>query len=227
LDKRGYSTPALETFEIVYGYEFFTKAEIREIEMGNENINIILVGVGGQGIILASEVLAEVALNSGYDVRKSEVHGMAQRGGSVSSHVRFGEDIKSPLIEQGYADFMLAFEKVEGIRACDMLKEKATIIMNDVEIVPTTVSLGMGEYPNDVTSRLSGMGFVVKLVDAFHLAERAGTFKAANVVLLGTLASYLTIDKELWLDVIKGRVPKKFLEVNLEAFDLGYEAVSA
>jgi indolepyruvate ferredoxin oxidoreductase beta subunit len=112
---------------------------VQETVMGNETINVIMVGVGGQGIILASEVLTEVAMNAGYDVRKSDVHGMAQRGGSVSSHVRFGGDVKSPLIERGHADYMLAFEKVEGLRACDMLKDNATIIMNDVEIVPTTV----------------------------------------------------------------------------------------
>jgi len=194
--------------------------------MGNETINVIMVGVGGQGIILASEVLAEVAMNAGYDVRKSDVHGMAQRGGSVSSHVRFGGDVKSPLIERGYADYMLAFEKVEGLRACDMLKDNATIIMNDVEIVPTTVSIGLGEYPADVTDRIAALGFRLKLVDAFKLAGRAGTFKAANVVLLGTLASNLAIDRELWLDVIKGRVPKKFLDVNIEAFRLGYEEVT-
>ena len=191
--------------------------------MGNETINVIMVGVGGQGIILASEVLAEVAMNAGYDVRKSDVHGMAQRGGSVSSHVRFGGDVKSPLIERGHADYMLAFEKVEGLRACDMLKDNATIIMNDVEIVPTTVSIGLGEYPADVTDRIAALGFRLILVDAFKLAGRAGTFKAANVVLLGTLASNLAIDRELWLDVIKGRVPKKFLDVNIEAFRLGYE----
>lgn len=191
--------------------------------MGNKTINVIMVGVGGQGIILASEVLAEVAMNAGYDVRKSDVHGMAQRGGSVSSHVRFGGDVKSPLIERGHADFMLAFEKVEGLRACDMLKDNATIIMNDVEIVPTTVSIGLGEYPTDVTDRIAALGFSLKLVDAFKLAGRAGTFKAANVVLLGTLASNLAIDRELWIDVIKGRVPKKFLDVNIEAFRLGYD----
>ena len=163
--------------------------------MGNETINVIMVGVGGQGIILASEVMTEVAMNAGYDVRKSEVHGMAQRGGSVSSHVRFGDNVKSPLIERGYADYMVAFEKVEGLRTCDMLKKNATIIMNDVEIVPTTVSIGLGEYPKDVTERITGLGFNLRVVDAFHLAEKAGTFKAANVVLLGTLASLLSIKK--------------------------------
>jgi len=191
--------------------------------MGNGTINIIMVGVGGQGIILASEVMTEVAMKAGYDVRKSEVHGMAQRGGSVSSHVRFGDEVKSPLIERGSADYMLAFEKVEGLRACDFLKDKATIILNDVEIVPTTVSIGMGEYTKDSGEKLAGMGFNVHHIDAFRLAEKAGTFKAANVVLLAMLASLLDIEKELWLDVIKGRVPKKFLDVNMEAFRLGYE----
>ena len=122
---------------------------------------------------------------------------------------------------------MLAFEKVEGLRTSDMLRKNATIIMNEAEIVPTTVSLGMGEYPKDVTDRLRIMGFKIVSVNAVHLAEKAGTVKAANVVLLASLASFLDIDKEVWIDVIKGRVPKKYLDINLEAFRLGYEASCA
>ncbi|MCE5249504.1 indolepyruvate oxidoreductase subunit beta [bacterium] len=195
--------------------------------MSKETINVIMVGVGGQGIILASEVLSEAALRAGYDIRKSEVHGMAQRGGSVSSHVRFGKTVRSPLIENGQADIMLAFEKVEGLRASDMLRNNATIILNDAEIVPTTVSLGMGEYPDNVTDSLRGMGFRIVPVNADHLAEQAGTVKAANVVLLASLASFLDIDKEVWIDVIKSRVPQKYLDINLKAFALGYEASCA
>jgi len=195
-----------------------------DIEMGDEITNVLIVGVGGQGIILASEVLAEAALLAGYDVRKSDVHGMAQRGGSVSSHVRFGKIVKSPIIEQGQADFMLAFEKVEGLRASDMLRNNATIIMNDAEIVPTTVSIGMGEYPKEVPDCLRDMGFNLVLVRAGYLAEKAGTVKAANVVLLATLASFLDIDREVWEEVIRSRVPKKYLDINLKAFALGYEA---
>jgi len=192
--------------------------------MAQETKNIIMVGVGGQGIILASEIMSEVTLEAGYDVRKSEVHGMAQRGGSVSSHIRFGVEVKSPLIERGTADYMLAFEKVEGLRSCDLMKDNAVIIMNDIEIVPITVSLGFGGYPDDVTDRLKSMGFDLHLISAFQLAEKAGTFKAVNVVLLGTLASMFSIDRELWLKIIRKRVPKKFLDVNIEAFSLGYEA---
>lgn len=191
----------------------------------DETKNIIMVGVGGQGIILASELLSEAALLAGYDVRKSEVHGMAQRGGSVSSHVRFGKRALSPLIELGRADIMLAFEKVEGLRACEYMKKGGTIIMNDVEIVPTTVSLGMGTYPSGVPEILSGLGFEVVLVDAQEKAKRAGTVKAANVVLLAALASFLDIGKDIWTEVIGRRVPKKFLDVNLEAFRLGYGEV--
>ena len=189
----------------------------------DETNNVIMVGVGGQGIILASELLSEAALLAGYDVRKSEVHGMAQRGGSVSSHVRFGKRVLSPLIELGRADIMLAFEKVEGLRACEYLKRGGAIIMNDVEVVPTTVSLGMGAYPADVPERLRGLGFEVVLVNAQEIATRAGTAKAANVALLAALASLLDIGKEIWTEVIGRRVPKKFLDVNLEAFRLGYE----
>jgi len=192
--------------------------------MENEVTNIILVGVGGQGIILASEVLAEAALEAGYDVRKSEVHGMAQRGGSVSSHVRFGKEVKSPLIELGRADYMLAFEKVEGLRSCDYLKAGATIIMNDTEIIPPTVSIGMGEYPEKVPEKLRELGFDLMILDARRLAEKAGTAKAANVVLLASMASFLDIEKEIWENVIRRRVPKKFIDVNMEAFRLGFEA---
>jgi len=192
--------------------------------MENGVTNIILVGVGGQGIILASEVLAEAALEAGYDVRKSEVHGMAQRGGSVSSHVRFGKEVKSPLIELGHADYMLAFEKVEGLRSCDYLRTGATIIMNDTEIIPPTVSIGMGEYPENVPGKLRELGFDLVLLDARRLAEQAGTAKAANVVLLASMASLLDIDKEIWENVIRRRVPKKFIDVNMEAFRLGFGA---
>ena len=198
-----------------------------EIEMENRTTNIILVGVGGQGIILASEVLSEVALQAGYDVRKSEVHGMAQRGGSVSSHVRFGKDVKSPLIEHGNADCMLAFEKVEGLRSCDYLSDGATIIMNDVEIIPPTVSIGMGNYPDDVPERLRKLGFNLVLIDAMSLARQAGTARAANIVLLASLASSLSIDRNIWEKVIKHRVPEKFIDINLEAFHLGYTASNA
>lgn len=194
--------------------------------MNDETTNIIMVGVGGQGIILASDILAEVVMEAGYDIRKSEVHGMAQRGGSVSSHIRFGHDVKSPLIERGFADYMLSFEKVEGLRACDMLHDNATIIMNNIEIVPTTVSIGLGEYPKDVNDILTDMGFKLMVIDAFNLAEKAGTFKAANVVLLGTLASLLTIRKDLWLAVIKRLVPRKYIDVNIEAFTLGYNVAN-
>jgi indolepyruvate ferredoxin oxidoreductase, beta subunit len=188
----------------------------------DETKNVIMVGVGGQGIILASELLSEAALLAGYDIRKSEVHGMAQRGGSVSSHVRFGKRVLSPLIEMGRADIMLAFEKVEGLRECRYLKRGGTIIMNDMEVIPTTVSLGVCTYPRDVPERLGGLGFEVALVDAQEIAKRAGTVKAANVVLLAALASFLDIGKDIWTEVIGRRVPKKFLDVNLEAFRLGY-----
>ena len=191
--------------------------------MDNSITNVIMVGVGGQGTILASEILAEAALQSGLDVKKSEVHGMAQRGGSVSSHIRFGSEVKSPLIEMGQADIMLTFEKVEGLRYADMLREGAKIIMNDLEIVPTTVSLGAGKYPEDIENTIKGLGFELIEINALELAKKAGNPKTANVVLLAKLASLLTgIKKEIWIDVIKKRVPSKFLEVNLNAFELGY-----
>lgn len=192
--------------------------------MNNKVTNVIIVGVGGQGIILASEILAEAVMLAGHDIRKSDVHGMAQRGGSVSSHVRFGENVKSPLIETGTGDYMLAFEKVEGLRMSDMLKDGASIIMNELEIVPTTVSTGSVDYPNDVVPRLREFGFNVIIVEAQELAKKAGTPKTANVVLLAALASLLDIEKNIWVEVIKHRVPQKFLDINLKAFELGYES---
>ncbi len=195
--------------------------------MDKDIMNIILVGVGGQGIILASEVLSEVALDAGYDVRKSEVHGMAQRGGSVSSHVRIGAKVQSPLIELGKADYMLAFEKVEGLRSIDFAGPDATIIMNEAEIIPPTVSSGMGTYPDNVDESLRSLGAKLVMVDALELAKKAGTFKAANVVLLASLASFIDIERPLWEDVIRRRVPRKFIDVNMEAFRLGYEAANA
>ena len=193
--------------------------------MDNTVTNIIIVGVGGQGIILASDILSEAALLVGYDVRKSELHGMAQRGGNVSSHVRFGDEVKSPLIERGDADYMLAFEQVEGLRSCDFLKRGVTIIFNNRKIIPTTVSMGMGDYPEGAGALLGELGFNVLSIEDQDLATRAGTAKAENVILLGALASFLAIDRDIWLEVIGNRVPKKFLDVNLEAFRLGYEAL--
>lgn len=194
--------------------------------MDKKITNVIMVGVGGQGTILASEILAEAALKSGHDVRKSEIHGMAQRGGSVSSHIRFGSNVKSPLIEMGQADIMLTFEKVESLRYADMMRDGAKIIMNDLEIVPTTVSLGAGKYPEGIEKIIRELGFELIEINALELAQKAGNPKTANVVLLAKLASLLDeIKKEIWVDVIKRRVPSKFLDVNLKAFELGYGAV--
>lgn len=195
--------------------------------MAQDTMNIIIVGVGGQGIILASEVLTEAALKAGFDVRKTEVHGMAQRGGSVTSHIRFGDTVKSPLIEQGQADIMLAFEKAEGLRYCGMVKPDATIIMNNIQIIPTTVSIGLGSYPGGIPEHIEKLGYNLVMVNALKTAFKAGTPKAANVVMLAHMASYLDIDREIWVDVIKSRVPEKFLDVNLAAFDMGYNATKA
>ena len=195
--------------------------------MKKETTNIILVGVGGQGIILASEVIAEVGLKAGHDVRKSEVHGMAQRGGSVSSHVRIGPSVKSPLIEQRTAGYMLAFEKVEGLRASDFLADGATVILNDAEIIPPNVSLGQGKYPEHAEEHIRALGFRVIMVDALALAEKAGVARAANVVLLASLASFLDIEQDLWEEVIRGRVPRKYIDQNIEAFRMGYAAAQS
>ena len=190
--------------------------------MSAEITNIIMVGVGGQGIILASEILSEAALASGHDVRKSEVHGMAQRGGSVSSHIRFGSAVSSPLIERGRADYLLAFEKLESLRACDHLREGGTIVLNDCEITPSSVSQGKAAYPPDIDRILRGMGFRVEMIDAEGIAASIGVPKAANVVLLAALAARLGMGEEILLEVLSRHVPPKYLEANRRAFRLGY-----
>jgi indolepyruvate ferredoxin oxidoreductase beta subunit len=184
--------------------------------------NVIICGTGGQGILLASEVLCAAARHAGNDVKKSEVHGMAQRGGSVSSHVRFGEKIYSPIVEKGSADLVLAMEKMEGLRWSSYLAPHGQLVACDLKINPMTVNTGSAEYP-DVEAIIKKESLPVKLIPAVEIADELGNPRVVNVVLLGAVSSHLPIVEKHWEMAIKERVPQKALEVNLEAFRKGRE----
>lgn len=183
-------------------------------------IDFLLVGVGGQGVLLASGILAEVGFRAGYDAKKSEVHGMAQRGGSVVSHVRWAEKVLSPLIGLGEVDYLLALEKLEALRYIEMLRPGCTVIVNDHSIPPVSVSSGSDEYPDDqrVWRVLSEVTDDVQLVPGVELAEELGNARVSNVVMLGALSKFLDIALDIWLEVIGERVPEKYVELNRQAF---------
>lgn len=185
-------------------------------------LNVIISGVGGQGILTASELLAKVAMEAGLDAKKSEVHGMSQRGGSVVSHVRLGPKVYSPLVEKGSCDVILSFEKSEALRWIHYLKPKAKVIINDLEIIPVTVSLKLDIYPKDVEKIIKERaGADVFLVPATELAKEAGDARTANTVLLGALSLFLPFEVNIWEKVISENVKKDTIEVNLKAFHLG------
>ena len=184
-------------------------------------MNIMIVGVGGQGTLLASRILGKVAIKEGYDVKVSEVHGMSQRGGSVVTYVKYGEKVYSPIIDKGEADLILAFEMLEAYRALPFLKKGGKILANDQQMNPMPVITGAMSYPEDIAKKLSDK-VDLQVIDALALAKQAGTFKAVNVVLIGFLAKSMDVAKEVWLEVIKETVPPKFLEMNIKAFELGY-----
>lgn len=184
--------------------------------------NILLVGVGGQGTILASKILAEVALKSGLDVKMSEIHGMAQRGGSVVTHVKMSDKVYSPLVEKGAADVILAFEQLEALRWLEYLKPEGEVIVSLQVMEPVPVILGKAEYPQDIVGRLYSKVAKVTAVDALSIASECGNAKASNVVMMGVLAQKLGFPQESWLDSLKEIVPEKLLAVNLQAFEKGY-----
>ena len=183
--------------------------------------NIMIVGVGGQGTLLASRILGNTVINEGYDVKVSEVHGMSQRGGSVVTYVKYGEKVYSPIIDEGEADIILAFELLEAYRALPYLKKGGKIIVNNQMIDPMPVITGAAEYPSDIIGKLSAK-VETQSIDALSLAKEAGNIKAVNVVLIGVMAKSTDIPYENWVETIKTTVPEKFLDVNLKAFDLGY-----
>lgn len=190
----------------------------------NEPTNILIVGVGGQGILLASRLLATVAVAAGYDVKISEVHGMAQRGGSVVTHVRIGLKVHSPLIEVGTADFIVAFEKLEALRWLPYARPNATIIVNDQENPPLSVILGVETYPTDIARHLAAGGRRVIFVNAEDIASSVGSGKSANTVILGVLARHLGIgiEEKDWQAAVAVVVPSRTVEVNKQAFTAGY-----
>ena len=190
-----------------------------------EQGNIHFCGVGGQGILLASELTAYALLAAGFDAKKSEVHGMAQRGGSVEAHLRFGRTkVYSPLIEPGTVDIMLAFETLEAVRYLPLLKKESTVIVNTQQIPPPAVATGKMTYPDRCLDELTSRGISVVPVDAFAIARAVGNLKAVNVALVGVLSRLLPVEEATWIEVIKERLPAKIVEVNLAAFAAGRKA---
>lgn len=186
--------------------------------------NIMIVGVGGQGSLLASKLLGRLLMSQGNDVKVSEVHGMSQRGGSVVTYVRFGEKVYSPIIDKGEADFIISFEKLEAARYTSYLKKGGKIIVNTQEIDPMPVIIGAAEYPTDLVEKMIKAGADVDAIDALSLANEAGSSKAVNIVLMGRLSKYFDASEKDWMDALEACVPPKFLELNKKAFMLGRNA---
>ena len=186
--------------------------------------NVMIVGVGGQGSLLASKLLGRLLLNKGYDIKVSEVHGMSQRGGSVVTYVRFGDKVYSPVIDKGQADFILSFELLEAARWTEYLKPGGKIITNTQKINPMPVSICAAEYPENLDEKMKKAGIDLDAIDALTLAEQAGSSKAVNLVLMGRLSKYFDIPEEEWMQAIEASVPPKFLEMNKIAFKLGAQA---
>ncbi len=183
--------------------------------------NVLIVGVGGQGIILASDVLGKVAARHGYDVKKNEIHGMAQRGGSVSSHVRFGKTVNSPIIKTGEADVLLSFEQIETLRYFPFLSQDGNVIVNDQKILPPAVFTGKQEYPPDVLEKIKAKVPDAVVVDGIKVAQKLGNPRVVNVIFLGILSKYLDIPATTYEDVLKETLKPKLVDINLKAFHEG------
>jgi indolepyruvate ferredoxin oxidoreductase beta subunit len=192
-----------------------------------KTVNFMVVGVGGQGALLASNVLAEVGVQAGFDVKKAEVHGMSQRGGSVNSHVRWGEKVASPVIGRGEADLIIALEKLEALRYLSMLRPGGTVMVGEFKIPPLSVSSGDDHYPDDqeIKDLLGQVTEDLYFIPTLTLAQDAGSARAHNVVLLGALSALIEkVPAEIWLRVIEERVPKKTISINRRAFEAGRRA---
>ena len=185
--------------------------------------NVSLVGVGGQGILLTSDILALAAMHAGLDVKKSEIHGMSQRGGSVISQVRFGPRVFSPIVPDGASDILVSFERTEALRFAHLARPGAKILVNDMERIPVTVSSGLQPAAKDVDKRLAAYPGLM-LIDANPLAVKAGNIRAANLVLVGALSTLVPFDEHHWQAAMRERIPAKLLDVNLRAFDLGRDS---
>ena len=183
--------------------------------------NILFSGVGGQGILLASEIMAYALLSAGYDAKKSEVHGMAQRGGSVTAQLRYGDKVYSPLIEPGRADIQVAFEMMEAVRYLPYLHKKSIVVVNTQKILPPSVATGQTSYPETVLDHITALGIKVVLVDAFDLAREVGEVRTANVVMVGAVSTFLPMAPAVYEEIISARVPARFRDVNLQAFAAG------
>lgn len=182
----------------------------------------MIVGVGGQGTLLASRILGNVAISRGYDVKVSEVHGMSQRGGSVVTYVKFADKVYSPVISEGEADIILAFEQLEAYRYIKFLKKGGKMLVNIQKTPPMPVITGAAKYPDDIIEKIRDAGVDITAVDALSAALEAGNAKAVNVVLIGLLASRTDIPKDVWIEAIGQTVPPKFLDVNKKAFEIGF-----
>lgn len=189
--------------------------------MTNDTKSILLVGVGGQGTILASKILTEGLVRKGYDVKMSEIHGMSQRGGSVTTHVRYGTKVASPVVPMGEADVLVAFEKVEAVRWLAYLKKSGTLVVNNFEIYSLPVLIGAAKYPDEVIEKLKAEVTNIKEFNAGKIAEELGNIKAQNVVLLGALVKAMNLEDLDWESVMRDTVPPKLLNLNIEAFKAG------
>ena len=193
--------------------------------MKEDTANIVISGVGGQGIILASNVLCFTAFLEGLDVKKSEVHGMAQRGGSVITHVRFGKKVYSPLIEEGKGDFILAFEKLEALRYIHYLRKNGIVIVNDREIPPMSVLVGSASYPTNIEKKLEKYG-KTHFIDAANIALELGNIRTVNIILLGVLSRFLNFKQESWEEAIRKNVKERFVDLNITAFNRGEDIIT-
>jgi indolepyruvate ferredoxin oxidoreductase beta subunit len=189
--------------------------------MNQQITNILLVGVGGQGILLASEILSEAAMLAGFDVKKSEIHGMSQRGGSVVSHVRYGSEVFSPIVPEGEGDILFGFELMETCRSLPLIKPGGTVVANDLQISPPSVLMGQESYPSNLTLRIQDRFPDFLLVNGQEIARNAGNVRAANTVLLGAVSKRLAIAEEFWMKALEKMVPPRALEVNKQAFKIG------
>lgn len=186
--------------------------------------SVIIVGVGGQGTLLASRILGYAMMQQGYDVKVSEVHGMSQRGGSVITYVRYGNKVYSPVIESGEADIILAFEQLEAARYLPFLKKDGWVVTSTQQIDPMPVITGAAQYPENLIDKIKAQGAKLSAVDALELAQKAGFPKAVNVVLIGAMAKIMEIPEAVWMDALSSCVPQKFIDMNKQAFLLGYGA---
>ena len=184
--------------------------------------NIMIVGVGGQGTLLTSRILGGLAIENGYDVKLSEVHGMAQRGGSVVTFVRYGEHVAEPIVEEGQADVLIAFERLEALRYAHFLKKDGALVINDWRIDPTPVTIGAAEYPEQIIEELS-KNHQVYAINATEESKKLGNPKVFNLIVLGVAAQHMDFTKEQWYEVIEKTVPPKTVEINKQAFDAGYQ----